>query len=65
MAAAERLELVTADNSTGYKGVCWSKSRGKYVAQVSEGGERVHLGVFVTVWRRSASCRARAAFCFA
>ena len=47
-AAAKRLELVTADNKSGYKNVGWSKSKGKYRARVSEGGKDVNLGRFVT-----------------
>ena len=34
---AERLELATADNSSGYKCVSWHKGTGKYVAEVNLG----------------------------
>ena len=48
-AAAERLELVTAANTSGYKCVTWNQSSSKYVAQVKDGGNNVHLGYFITV----------------
>lgn len=33
-------------NKTGYKGVCWSQERGKYVAQIVVYGENIPLGRF-------------------
>ena len=47
LAAAEGLELVTAANATGYKGVFLNQA-GKYEARIREGGKQVYLGIFVT-----------------
>ena len=47
LAAAEGLELVTAANATGYKGIFLNQA-GKYEARIREGGKQVHLGTFGT-----------------
>lgn len=33
-------------NKTGYKGVCWVDRRGKYQAQIRDGGKSIFLGYF-------------------
>ncbi len=38
-----------SDNTTGYKGVVWSKYHGKWQAQTMLSGKRKHLGYFGTV----------------
>lgn len=39
---------VPSDNTTGYKGVTYDKSRSKYMVQISHGGIRVNGGRFNT-----------------
>lgn len=36
----------TKRNVSGYKGVSWNKSKGKYIAQISHNGKKIHLGQF-------------------
>jgi hypothetical protein len=36
----------TAKNSSGYKGVCWNKSRSKWQASISVNDVTIHLGRF-------------------
>lgn len=35
-------------NISGYKGVCFKKNRGKYMAQIAKNGKRYYLGLFAT-----------------
>lgn len=35
------------DNTSGYKGVCWSKKAKKWVAGICVEGKSVHLGCFI------------------
>lgn len=37
---------VMSNNSTGYKGVFWQKSRGKYLVQIKTETQRIHIGRF-------------------
>ena len=37
---------IRIDNTTGYKGVTWAKSRQKYKAQIRINGKETHLGYF-------------------
>lgn len=37
---------INKNNTTGYKGVCWSPAKGKYFAQIYKNQERKWLGVF-------------------
>ena len=39
---------IRADNSTGIKGVCFNKQRGKYIAYINKDGKRYNLGYFDT-----------------
>jgi len=34
------------NNTTGFKGVSWSKKSNKYQAQISKNGKKIHLGFF-------------------
>ena len=34
------------DNSSGHKGVSWSKSAGKWEAYIRNGGKKLYLGIF-------------------
>ena len=46
-ASSERLVLIPAtrkDSTTGYKNVTYKRSRKKFVAEVQDGGTRLHLG---------------------
>jgi hypothetical protein len=43
------------NNSTGIKGVYWHKSRGKFVAEISVGDKRRHLGYFDTLAEATAA----------
>jgi hypothetical protein len=36
-----------SDNTSGYKGVSWSKSNGKWAARIKRNRKRIHLGYFV------------------
>ncbi len=45
---AIRKGRVSSKNTTGVKGVMWSKQVGKYQAQITTNGKRVHLGTFET-----------------
>ena len=36
------------NNKSGFKGVAWHKSRGKFVAQIAVNGRDIHLGCFQT-----------------
>lgn len=36
-----------SNNTSGYKGVCWHKRDGKWLAQIQHYGERIRLGMFV------------------
>jgi hypothetical protein len=38
------------NNRSGYKGVCWHKKTGKWVAQINIDGRRKHLGLFDNPW---------------
>ncbi len=37
---------IRADNTSGYKGVCWKKDNKKWMARIMFNKKRVHLGVF-------------------
>lgn len=37
---------VPKNNKSGFKGVCWSKRSGKWVAQLTANGRVMHLGLF-------------------
>lgn len=37
-----------SDNSSGFKGVSFSRERGKFVAQINRAGKRTHVGIFDT-----------------
>lgn len=37
------------DNTSGFKGVCWHKSSGKWMARIRLGGKQHHIGSFSTV----------------
>lgn len=37
-----------SNNKSGLKGVCWSKARSKWIAQISANGTEKHLGYFNT-----------------
>jgi hypothetical protein len=37
---------IRSDNTSGYKGVSWSKSNAKWSARIKKSGKRVHLGYF-------------------
>ncbi len=41
------------DNTTGYKGVSYSKSKRKYVSHMRDIGKRVYLGAFTTAQEAS------------
>jgi hypothetical protein len=36
------------NNTSGFKGVCWSSARQKWKAQIKSGGKKIHLGLFST-----------------
>lgn len=36
------------DNKSGFKGVVWHKSTGKWQAQIQNSGKKVHLGLYLT-----------------
>lgn len=42
-------------NKSGYKGVCWGKKEGKWVARITAFGRRVNLGVFTDVHEAGAA----------
>jgi hypothetical protein len=46
-ATNNRNQAIGVRNNSGYKGVCWHKRAGKWCAQVSVGGRRIYLGLFV------------------
>ena len=60
VAQAEGLTLVVADNTTGYFGVRFSKSKKStpFRAHVRRGGKNAHLGYFTTA-EEAALCIAR------
>jgi AP2 domain len=37
-----------ADNTSGYRGVCFHKPNGKWIAEIAAGGKRHYLGIFPT-----------------
>lgn len=37
-----------SNNSTGFKGVCYDKARGRFKAEIAYGGKRKHIGRFDT-----------------
>lgn len=37
------------DNTSGFKGVCWDKKRGVWIAYIRKDGRRIHLGSFATL----------------
>lgn len=37
---------IRSDNTSGYKGVTWSKAANKWASQTMKDGKRVHVGVF-------------------
>lgn len=39
-------QAVRADNTSGYKGVCWDKRREKWQANIRTNGKKRHLGYF-------------------
>ena len=41
-----RSRQVSRNNSSGYKGVHWSKGANKWVAQINHSGESIYLGLF-------------------
>lgn len=43
-----RNKCLTATNTSGYKGVSWSKKGGKWQAQIKLMGKQKHLGLFLT-----------------
>ena len=48
------------DNTTGFKGVSWHRSVGKFTSRIWKNGKRVHLGVFDTAQDASAAYKAAA-----
>jgi hypothetical protein len=38
-----------SNNTSGYKGVCWNKERGKWWASITLNGKRTHLGYFADI----------------
>ena len=40
--------FMAGSNTTGYKGICWDESRGKWRAEIRSSGKRIHLGRFVS-----------------
>lgn len=51
---------IRADNTSGFKGVSWSSSRGKWVAQISIYGKRTPLGRYFIKDEAIAAYRAAA-----
>jgi hypothetical protein len=51
---------IRSTNRSGRKGVCWHKGASKWVAQITVGGARIHLGLFDQV-EQAASAYERAA----
>jgi hypothetical protein len=39
---------IRSDNTTGYKGVYYRKSKGKYISGIMQNGKRIYLGSFET-----------------
>lgn len=42
----QRNKGLRSDNTTGFKGVCFDKSKGKYIAYINLNGVRTYLGLF-------------------
>jgi hypothetical protein len=55
---------IRKDNTSGIKGVCWSKAARKWLACIQVNGKFKHLGLFITAEEASAAYRkaANAAF---
>jgi hypothetical protein len=45
-AANQRLK---SSNTSGVKGVCWSKASNKWTARIKRNGKNLHLGVFIDI----------------
>jgi hypothetical protein len=48
------------DSTTGFKGVCWDKSSGLYVATIMKDRRRIHLGSFQAAKEAAAAYRGAA-----
>lgn len=42
-------QKIRSDNSSGHKGVCWVKSKNKWLAKISVNGKQMNLGLFDTI----------------
>lgn len=51
---------IQSNNKTGFKGVCWDKDRGKYMASISLNHKAINLGRYETAEEAAKAYNARA-----